>query len=80
MCRSLASYRRHPNDPVATVKNPELVGSQDAALVLHETQDGVIHYVPTDMGVNGAEGIIHEHDFGIEVDGPRNVESLFLPT
>jgi hypothetical protein len=70
----------HPNNPIATRKNPELVSSKNTALVLEETQNSIIKDVATDVSINGTKGVVHENDIGIKVNGSRNVETLLLAT
>ena len=53
---------------------------QDTTLVFEETQDGMIKDVPADVGIHRAEGVVHDDDVCIEVDGTSDIKSLLLAT
>ncbi len=68
-----------PENPVASAQHPQLVGCQDSALILEETENGVVENVAPNMGVYSAQWIIHQDDVGIKADSPGDVQALLLP-
>jgi len=68
----------HPYNAIAARKHPELVGGEDAALVLEQPEDCIVEDVSTHVGIDSAEGVVHQNDVRIEIDGAGNVQSLLL--
>jgi hypothetical protein len=58
----------------------KLVSGQNAAFVLQQSTDSIVHDVATNVRINGAERIVHKHDISVEVDGSGDVHALLLAT
>lgn len=68
----------HPDDAVAAVEHPQLMRREDAALVLEQAEDGIVKDVAADVGIDGAEGVVHQDNVGVKINGAGNVEALLL--
>ena len=70
----------HEHDLIDKAQEIDSVGYEDACLVLEFLLEHFFEYFLLDVGVESRDRVVHEYQFVILIDCPRQAHSGFLPS